>query len=51
VIKSCDWIIDLGPEGGEGGGYVVFEGRPESITKSPSSYTGRFLGPKLNLLA
>ncbi|MBN2863095.1 MAG: ATP-binding cassette domain-containing protein, partial [Bacteroidales bacterium] len=50
VIKSCDWIIDLGPEGGEGGGYVVFEGRPESIIKSRSSYTGRFLAPKLNLL-
>jgi len=43
VIKSADWIIDLGPEGGEAGGNVVFEGRPEDIVNSEQSYTGRFL--------
>ena len=43
VIKSADWIIDLGPEGGEAGGNVVFEGTPEEIIKNEKSYTGRFL--------
>ena len=47
VIKSCDWIIDLGPEGGEEGGNVVFEGRPEELTKCKKSYTGKYLAPKL----
>jgi excinuclease ABC subunit A len=47
VIKSCDWIIDLGPEGGEQGGYVVFEGKPEELAKCKKSYTGKYLGPKL----
>jgi excinuclease ABC subunit A len=47
VIKSCDWIIDLGPEGGEGGGYVVFEGKPEDLAKCNKSYTGKYLAPKL----
>ena len=47
VIKSADWIIDLGPEGGEKGGYLVFEGKPEDIVKSKDSYTGRFLKEKL----
>jgi excinuclease ABC subunit A len=47
VIKSSDWIIDLGPEGGEEGGYVVFEGKPEDLVKCKESYTGRFLAGKL----
>jgi excinuclease ABC subunit A len=47
VIKSADWVIDLGPEGGEEGGYVVFEGRPEELVKVPESYTGQFLKAKL----
>jgi len=47
VIKSSDWVIDLGPEGGEDGGRVVFEGRPEELAKCKESYTGRYLAPKL----
>ena len=47
VIKSCDWVIDLGPEGGEEGGYVVFEGKPEELARCKGSYTGRFLTSKL----
>ncbi len=47
VIKCADWIIDLGPEGGEDGGYVVFEGKPEDLAKNKSSYTGKFLAAKL----
>lgn len=47
VIKSSDWVIDLGPEGGEKGGFIVTEGKPEEIAKSKESYTGRFLAPKL----
>ena len=43
VIKSADWIVDLGPEGGDGGGEVVATGRPEQIVTVPGSYTGRFL--------
>jgi len=43
VIKGADWIIDLGPEGGDEGGYIVAEGPPEEIVKNPHSYTGRFL--------
>ncbi len=48
VIKCADWVIDLGPEGGEEGGYVVFEGKPEDLAKHRKSYTGHFLAPKLN---
>jgi excinuclease ABC subunit A len=48
VIKTADWVIDLGPEGGERGGYVVGVGPPESIAKLPNSYTGKFLAPILN---
>jgi len=48
IIKCADWIIDLGPEGGEGGGYVVTEGRPEDIIKDKRSHTGRFLKEYLN---
>src|SRR4051812_10134833 len=43
VIKSADWIVDLGPEGGSGGGTVVAEGSPEHVAKVPESHTGRFL--------
>jgi excinuclease ABC subunit A len=43
VIKSVDWVIDLGPDGGEGGGEVVAVGTPEQITEIPESYTGKFL--------
>ena len=43
VIKTADWVIDLGPEGGDGGGTVVATGTPEDICKQPISYTGRFL--------
>ena len=43
VIKCADWVIDLGPEGGEQGGYLVYEGTPDGIRKCPESYTGRFL--------
>ena len=47
VIKTADWVIDLGPEGGDGGGRVVAEGRPEDIAKAPESYTGKFLAEML----
>ncbi|GIV80323.1 excinuclease ABC subunit UvrA [Litorilinea aerophila] len=47
VIKSCDWIIDMGPEGGNKGGYVVAEGTPEHIATLEQSYTGQFLRPIL----
>ena len=43
VIKTADWIIDLGPEGGDAGGFVIAEGTPEAVTYVPSSYTGQFL--------
>ncbi len=45
VIKSADWIIDLGPEGGDKGGYLVFEGKPEDLIKEEKSYTGKYLQP------
>ncbi len=48
VIKMADYIIDLGPEGGENGGYVVFSGTPEEIIKCSKSYTGIFLKPELS---
>jgi excinuclease ABC subunit A len=44
VIKASDWIIDLGPEGGDRGGRIIFEGRPEEIVGVKESYTGRYLG-------
>jgi excinuclease ABC subunit A len=47
VIKTADWVIDLGPEGGDGGGEIVAWGPPEDIVKAPRSYTGKFLGPVL----
>ncbi|MGA2440705.1 MAG: excinuclease ABC subunit UvrA [Tepidisphaeraceae bacterium] len=47
VIKCADWIIDMGPEGGEGGGRIVAAGTPETIVQTPQSYTGQYLRPKL----
>jgi len=47
VIKSADWIIDLGPEGGSGGGLVIAEGTPETVAKDKKSYTGKFLAEAL----
>jgi excinuclease ABC subunit A len=47
VIKSADWVIDLGPEGGKNGGQVVFEGTPEELIKNKESYTGKYLKEKL----
>ncbi|TAK50108.1 MAG: excinuclease ABC subunit UvrA [Xanthobacteraceae bacterium] len=47
VIKTADWVIDLGPEGGDGGGEIVAWGAPEDIVKAPRSYTGQFLKPVL----
>src|SRR3989338_181645 len=43
VIKNADWIIDLGPEGGDGGGHIVATGTPEEVAANPDSHTGRFL--------
>jgi excinuclease ABC subunit A len=47
VIKTADWIIDLGPEGGEGGGRIIAEGTPEQIAKNKASHTGKYLKPAL----
>jgi excinuclease ABC subunit A len=47
VIKTADWVIDLGPEGGDGGGELVAEGTPEDVARVPASYTGRYLAPIL----
>jgi len=47
VIKTADWIIDLGPEGGDGGGRIVAAGTPEKVAASRHSYTGRALRPLL----
>ena len=47
VIKTADWIIDLGPEGGSGGGQIIAEGTPEQVVKKKKSYTGKFLKPLL----
>jgi len=49
VIKTADWIIDLGPEGGDGGGELVAEGTPEGVASHPESYTGRYLAPLLGI--
>jgi excinuclease ABC subunit A len=49
VIKTADWLIDLGPEGGSGGGFVIAEGTPEEVAATPGSYTGYFLAPLLGL--
>ncbi len=47
VVKTADWIIDLGPEGGEGGGRIVVEGSPERVAEDPASYTGQHLASRL----
>ena len=49
VIKTCDWLIDLGPEGGTGGGEIIATGTPEQLAKVPKSHTGRFLAPLLKV--
>ena len=49
VIKTADWILDLGPEGGAGGGTIVAEGTPEMVASNPVSHTGRFLAEALGL--
>ncbi|RBP48368.1 excinuclease ABC subunit UvrA [Arenicella xantha] len=51
VIKTADWIIDLGPEGGNGGGQVVAEGTPEQVAQTKGSHTGHYLAPMLGLKA
>ena len=47
VIKTADWIIDLGPEGGDGGGKVIAKGTPKQVAKRKNSYTGQFLRGKV----
>jgi excinuclease ABC subunit A len=47
VVKTADWVIDMGPEGGDGGGLIVAEGTPEDVAATPGSHTGRFLQPLL----
>ncbi len=49
VIKCADWIIDLGPEGGDGGGRVVAAGTPEEICEVPESFTGQYLKKALKI--
>jgi len=48
VIKSADWVVDLGPEGGDDGGELVFSGTPEKLITEKRSYTGKWLKEKLN---
>ena len=48
VVKSADYIIDLGPDGGDKGGELIFAGRPEEIIQHPTSYTGQYLKQFLN---
>ena len=47
VIKACDHVIDLGPEGGDGGGTLVCQGTPEEVAACSASYTGQYLAPVL----
>jgi len=47
VIKTADWVIDIGPEGGSGGGQLVAMGTPEQVATTPGSYTGAYLREKL----
>jgi excinuclease ABC subunit A len=51
VIKTADWIIDLGPEGGDGGGRIVAQGTPEEVAQSEASHTGRYLAQALGAKA
>ena len=48
VLKSVDWLIDMGPEGGQGGGRILTEGTPEQVAECESSYTGKFLAEIFN---
>ncbi|MEO7051204.1 MAG: excinuclease ABC subunit UvrA [Rhodanobacter sp.] len=50
VIKTADWVVDLGPEGGDGGGRILVAGTPETVAATPDSYTGHFLAPHLKPL-
>jgi excinuclease ABC subunit A len=43
IIKNADWLIDMGPEGGDGGGQIIAEGTPEQVAKVKDSYTGQYL--------
>jgi excinuclease ABC subunit A len=47
VIKTADWVLDIGPDGGSGGGEIVAEGTPEDVAENPASVTGRYLRPVL----
>jgi len=47
VIKTADWVVELGPEGGSGGGKIIATGTPEEVAKTKGSHTGRFLKPIL----
>jgi len=49
VIKSADWVVDLGPEGGRDGGHLVFQGTPEELALVEGSYTGGYLKEKLGV--
>jgi excinuclease ABC subunit A len=49
VIKTADWIVDLGPEGGAGGGQIIAAGSPEDVAANPASVTGKYLVPLLKL--
>jgi excinuclease ABC subunit A len=49
VIKTADWVIDLGPEGGEAGGRIVAQGTPEDVAAVPASFTGAYLAPLLGV--
>jgi excinuclease ABC subunit A len=51
VVKTADWIIDLGPEGGDNGGEIVAQGTPEEVAKVARSYTGQYLKPLLKGIA
>jgi excinuclease ABC subunit A len=48
VVKNCDYLIDLGPEGGDAGGQILVQGTPEEVAMSPGSYTGKFMKKMLN---
>ena len=47
MVKTADWVIDIGPEGGDGGGKIVAEGTPEDVARVKASHTGHYLAPML----
>jgi excinuclease ABC subunit A len=49
VIKTADWVIDMGPEGGSGGGQIIAQGTPEAVAKNKKSVTGQYLAPLLKV--